>query len=54
VTSVDLLSEYVLIMELRFDVMVCSNLGNENSDAGHFKCSREPQVTRPWITATLN
>jgi len=41
-------------MELLFDVMFCSNLGNENFNAGHFKCSRGPQVPHPWITATLN
>jgi len=33
----------LLIMELRFDAMLYSNLGNENSDAGHIKCSRGPQ-----------
>jgi len=54
VTSLDLLPEYVLIMELRFDAMFCSKVGNENSDAGHIKCSRGPQVPHPWITATLN
>jgi len=26
--------------EFYFNVMLCSNLGNENSDAGHIKCSR--------------
>jgi len=35
---------YLLIMELRFDAMLYSNLGNENSDAGHIKRSRGPQV----------
>jgi len=25
-------------MELRFNVMLYFNLGNENSDAGHIKC----------------
>jgi len=35
-----LLSKYLLIMDLRFDAMLYSNLGNENSDAGHIKCSR--------------
>jgi len=25
---------------------MCSNLGNENSDAGHIKCSRRPHLTR--------
>jgi len=27
-------------------VSVSSNLGNENFDAGHFQCSRGPQVPR--------
>jgi len=27
-------------MELRFDVILYSKLGNENSDVGHIKCSR--------------
>jgi len=34
-------------MELRFDAMLYSDLGNENSDAGHIKCSRGPQVLTP-------
>ena len=46
-TSLDLLSEYLLIMELRLDAMLYSNLGNENSDAGHIKYSRGPQVPHP-------
>jgi len=24
-------------------------MGNENSDAGHIKCSRGPQVLHPWF-----
>jgi len=35
VTSLDLLSKYVLNMDLRFDTMLYSNLGNKNSVAGH-------------------
>jgi len=35
-------------MELRFEAMLCSNLGNEDSVAGHVKCSRGPQVPHPW------
>jgi len=31
-------------MELRFDAMLCSNLSNGKFDAGHVKCSRDPQV----------
>jgi len=46
-------------MELRFEAMLYSNLGNENSDAGHAKCSRGlhlargPQVPHPWYWTTL-
>ena len=40
----ELLSKYLLVMELWFKAMMYSNLGNENSDAGHIKCSRGPQV----------
>jgi len=49
-------SKYLLIMEHRFDAILYSNLGNENSDAGHIKCSRGvhlargPQVPHPWCT----
>ena len=52
----DLLSKYLLTMELRFDAMLYSNLANENSDAGHMKCSRVPnfacgtEVPHPWYT----
>jgi len=39
-------------MELRFEAMLYSKLGYENSDVGHIKCSCGPQVphpcTRPW------
>jgi len=43
-------------MEHRFDAILYSNLGHENSDAGHIKCSRGvhlargPQVPHPWCT----
>jgi len=47
VTSLDLLSKYLLIMELRFDAILYSKLGNKNSDAGHIKCSHRPQVPHP-------
>jgi len=33
-------------MELRFEAMLYPNLGNENSDAGHIKCSRGPHLAR--------
>jgi len=36
-------------MELRFDAKLHSNVGNENSDAGHIKCSHGPQVLHPWF-----
>ena len=45
-TSLDILSKYLLIVELRFDAMLCSNLGNESSDVDHIKCSREPHLAR--------
>jgi len=51
-----LLSEYLLIMELCFDTILYSKLGNGNSDAGHINCSRwlhlacRPQVPYPCLT----
>ena len=33
-----------MIMELRFNAMLYSNSGNENSDAGHIRCSRGPHL----------
>jgi len=33
--------------KFRCDAMLCSNLGNENSNAGHSKCSCGPQAPRP-------
>jgi len=36
-TSPDLLFTCLLVMEFRFDAMLCANLGTENSDAGHIK-----------------
>jgi len=44
-------------MEIRFDALLYSKLGNENSDAGHINCSRElhlargPQVPHPCSPA---
>jgi len=35
-------------MEFRFDACLYLKLGNKNSDAGHIKCSRGPQVPHPW------
>jgi len=37
VISFDLLSKYLLNMDLHFDTLLYSNLGNENSVAGHIK-----------------
>jgi len=31
-------------MEFRFDVMLCSNVGNVNSEMGHIKCPRWPHL----------
>ena len=45
-TSVDSLSKYLLIVELHFEAMLYSNVGKENSDAGHIKCSRGPHLGR--------
>jgi len=33
-------------MEIRFDVILYSKLGNENTDAGHIKCSCGPHLAR--------
>jgi len=44
-TTLKALSKYLLVMELRFDAMLYSNVGNENSDAGHIKWSRGQHLT---------
>jgi len=41
--------KYLLIMELSFDAILNSKMSNENSDAGHIKCSRRPQVPHLWF-----
>jgi len=33
-----------LIVDIRFDAIFYSKLGNKNSDAGHIKCSRRPHL----------
>jgi len=38
-------------MERHFDAILYSKLGIENSDAGHIKRSRGPQVAHPCYTA---
>ena len=45
--SLDLLSTCLHVMELHFDGMLFSNLGNKNSDVGHIKCLYRLQVTHP-------
>ena len=49
-TSLCLLSTpaCLLVMEFRYDAILCFNLGNENSDAGHIECSRGSQVPNRW------
>ena len=37
----------LLIMELRFDTMLYTNLGSKNFVVGHIKCSCGPQVYHP-------
>jgi len=49
VTSFDLLFKYLHIMELRFEALLHSNLGNENSDVDHIKCTRRLQVPHPYL-----
>jgi len=47
VASLVVLYKYLyllMIMELRFNAMLYSNSGNENSDAGHIRCSRGPHL----------
>jgi len=46
--------KYLHTTELRFDARLCFILGNENYDAGHIKCSREPQVIHPCFTPVRN
>ena len=37
-------------MELHYDVILYSKFNNENSDAGHIKCSHGLQVSYPCTT----
>jgi len=39
-------------MELGFDAMLYSNLGNKNSNASHIKCLRRLQVPNPDINGS--
>jgi len=45
--NICLLFTCLIVMEFHFDVILCSSLVNENSDVGHIKCSRGPQVPHP-------
>jgi len=40
------------MMKFRFGMRFCSILGDENSDAGHIKCSNRPQVSHLWHKVT--
>jgi len=51
VTSLDLISEYPLMVELRSDAMLYSILGNENSDAGPYQLSTRAAFG-PWAEDT--
>jgi len=46
VTFLDLLSACFLIVDFSFNAMLCSNLGNKNSDAA-ILCSCVPQAPHP-------
>jgi len=48
------LTMYLLIIELRFDAMLCTNLGCKISDAGNIKCSHGPQVPQRWCKVYIN
>jgi len=39
--------KYLLNIELCFDAILYSKVGNETSHAGHIKCPRGPQVPHP-------
>jgi len=45
--------KYLLTMELRFDAILYSKLGDENSDAGHIICSRGLEVPNLWCKQYL-
>jgi len=53
VTPLDLLSKYLLNMDHRFDTLLYSNLGIENSVAGHIKWLRGPQVLHSCTTRLI-
>jgi len=48
----DIQSKHLLIMENCSGTILYSKLANENSDAGHIKCSRGPQVPHSCFTQT--
>jgi len=41
-------------MELHFEAMLYSKLGNKKSNAAHIKCSCRPQIPHPWFTQLSN
>jgi len=43
----------MLVMEFPFDAMLCSTLGNENSDAGYIKFSDGPHLARTFPVPSL-
>jgi len=45
-------SKNLLIMELRFEAMLYSIFGHENSDAGHIRCSPRSRLA-PGATGSL-
>ena len=49
-TTLNILSKYLLVMELRFDVMLYCNMGNKDYIKGLIKCSHGLQVPHPWCT----
>jgi len=51
-TSLDLMSGYLHEVSLSHS-MLYATLGNKNSDAGHVKCSRRPQVLCPCTIVTF-
>jgi len=52
--SLDVLSQYLLVMEHLFDAILYSKLGNENFDTGHFKCLHGPQVAHSCSKIYIN
>ena len=45
--------KYLLIMKLRFNAILYSTLGKENSDVGHIKRSHRQHLARKYPTLDL-